>query len=347
MNKVLAAIVLVLGAIAVHAQDLPVTFSGAVSTYYSMSINNPPSQEQKFTTQPRRDRTIAVDLAVLTATWQTSHVRIRTAFQAGTWTEANYVGDDYGWRYIREVSAAFTIDSTWSLDAGISPSNIGHESSINAENMLLSRSLIADFTPYYLASAGATFHPSDDVLAALYVSNGWQKIVDNNRSLSLGSKFEYSFAPDSKISWNTYWGNDEDDDSTARHRIHNNFWFDHQLTDRLRMVLMADLGLLGRRSGEGMDAAAYGGIKLGYRLSRLFRIGGRVEYMHDPHNVLVVIANPFETFAGSLGLDVFPVDDIMVRFEGRGFVSSEAVHESSSGLRTDDAYFTVALVGQL
>ena len=221
MSRALAVLLMAaLSAIVVVAQDIPVTFSGAVSTYYSMSINNAESQEQQFTTQPRRDRTIAVDLAVLTATWQTSHVRIRTAFQAGTWTEANYVGDDYAWRYIREVSAAFTIDSTWSLNAGISPSNIGHESSINAENMLLSRSLIADFTPYYLASAGATFNPSERVLAALYVSNGWQKIVDNNRSLSLGSKFEYAFAPDSKISWNTYWGNDEDDDSTARHRIH-------------------------------------------------------------------------------------------------------------------------------
>lgn len=348
MTKLLAFTyaMLVLSATSLHAQDLPITFSGAVSTYYSISLNQPPSQTYAYTTQPKRERTIAVDLAVLSAEWKTESVIVRTSFQAGTWAEANYVGDDASWRFIREVSVAVAFDSLIGAIAGIIPSHIGHESAINAENMLLSRSLIADWTPYYVTGAGVRWSPSSTVYAKLFVVNGWQKIVDNNRYLSLGTQLQYQASDKATISWNTYWGNDEPNDSVVKNRIHNNVWWDHQLSDEFRFVLMADLGLLKRGPGLPYDAAGYGAVKVGWRPTKLIRVGGRVEYMHDPKRVLVLDSpDAFKTVSASLGLDVFPVEHVMIRFESRAFSSSQNVHESFDGLRKRDAYFTIALAG--
>ena len=342
------ASVVLFGAIDATADstDAPaISFHGAISTYYSYSINQPPENQRVFNTQPARSGTIAIDLAVLGAQWSTDRVTIRTAFQAGTWADANYVDADRGWRYIREVSAVFNIDSTWFLAAGLFPSHIGHESSINSENMLLSRSLTAEWTPYFVTGAGVIYQPSSDVSIVAYVLNGWQKVVDNNDELSFGTKLEWQVSSNSTLSWNTYFGNDENRGDPARYRVHNNFWYDHQFSDAVRLVLLGDVSLLRRAPGGEFDLAAYGAVKSAWRITDLLRVGGRIEYLNDPNNAMVLIDTPFDTFGASLGLDVIPYDHIMLRFEARGYQSTEALYPAHNGMRKNDLFFTVALAG--
>ena len=247
---------------------------------------------------------------------------------------------------MREASVRFNFDSTIWILGGLFPSHIGHESSINAENMLLSRSLNADLTPYYVAGAGVSYTPSTTFTAAAYVLNGWQKVVDNNDQLSFGSKVEWTYAENSTVSWNTYVGNDEPI-GAARLRIHNNLWLDHAISETVRAVVMGDVSLLENRATGNYDVAWYAAVKGGWRFTQLFRLGGRVEYMSDPSNVLALTGPAFETVGASLGLDVFPMEHVILRSEIRSLNASEAVFPSDAGSEKSDLFITVAISAQL
>ncbi len=326
--------------------DRSLTLSGALSLYYSGSTLNPPDNQRAYTTQPARNGTIGVDLATFSLAWHTKAAQLTIGLQAGTWADANYVDLDAGWRYVREASVRFNFDSTVWILGGLFPSHIGHESSINAENMLLSRSLNADLTPYYVAGAGVKYTPSSSFRVVAYVLNGWQRVVDNNDQLSFGSKVEWGYSDNSTVSWNTYIGNDEPI-GAARLRIHNNLWLDHAISETVRAVLMGDVSLLENRMTGDYDVAWYGAVKGAWRLTQLFRLGARVEYMNDPDNVLALTGPAFQTVGASLGLDVFPMEHILLRSEIRSLNASEAVFPSDVGFEKSDLFITLAISAQI
>ena len=322
------------------------TLTGALCLYYSASGLFPPDNIRAFTTQPALNGTIAVDLATFSLAWQTKAAELTIGLQAGTWADANYVDLDEGWRYVREASVRFNFDSTIWILGGVFPSHIGHESSINAENMLLSRSLDADLTPYYVAGAGVSYTPTASLRIFAYVLNGWQRIVDNNEQLSFGSKVEWGFSERSTVSWNTYIGNDEPV-GMARLRIHNNLWLDHQFSDAVRGVLMGDASLLKNRTSDDYDLAWYAAVKGGWRFTKLFRLGARIEAINDPDNVLSLTGPAFEAVGASLGLDTFPMDHIILRAEIRGLNATESVFPSESGNKKSDVFVTIAISAAL
>ena len=324
------------------AQSAPrLTFAGAVNAYYSYSILEPPANVRAYSTQPARNGTIAIDLAMLAAQWQTDRVDLRFAVQAGTWVDANYVLDDEGWKYVREANVQVNLDSVFFVTAGILPSNIGHESSVNAENMLLSRSLNADATPYYMTGAGAIYVPSSSWRFAVYAVNGWQLIVDNNSQLSFASVAEWMPSNATTVSLRSYIGND-DSVGAARLRIHNNAWIDHRFGSTLRAVLMGDVSLLKNRTTDEFDVAWYGGLKGAWQFTDLFRLGGRVEIMSDPKNALFRLGPPVEIVGFSAGLDVIPADNLLVRLEVRSLNAAQAIFPSDDGLQSRDLFGTLA-----
>ncbi len=335
-----------LTAVSARAQtSLPFTLSGALSLYYSWSVQQPPDGQRAYSTQPATNGQIAVDLAVITGQWSSDHVDARLALQAGTWADVNYVDGDEGWKVVHEANVRLRVDSVFSVIAGIVPSNIGHESSINATNFTLSRSLNADFTPYFMTGAGVIFRPSGHLRFAVYAVNGWQRITDNNDQLSGGTTVEWQPTSATTVSWNTYLGNDEPT-SQARFRMHNNAWIDHRFSPTVRAVLMGDLSLLRNRLTDTYDAAWYVGVKGAWQAARIVRFAARTEMMNDPHNVLIRTGPAFETIGLSLGMDLFPADPLMVRFEVRSLHATQEVFPSSSGMARNDLFGTVALAAQ-
>lgn len=319
-------------------------FHGAASVYYSYSVQRPPDHLRLYSTQPARNGEIAVDLAVASMTWSTEFVDVDVALQAGTWADANYVGDDANWKVVNQAYVRLKPDSVISFGAGIGPSHIGQEGAINAKNMLYTRSLIADNTPYYNAMVDVTFAPSQQWKFALYVMNGWQQIVDVNDELSFGSKIDWQASSSTLLSWNTYVGNDEPNGDAGRLRLHSNFYLDHRWNDQFRSVLLFDVGARRRSNGGGFDKAYYVALKSSWQATSLLRIGGRVEYMHDPWTILVMNSpEAFKVVGASLGCDLTITPQVMGRFEVRGWSATESVFPAESGLRRRDLFFTVGL----
>lgn len=343
MRPRLLLFIVLVTAVSVRAQTSPpFTLSGALNVYYSWSVQQPPDGQRAYSTQPATNGQVAVDLAVISGQWSSERFDARLALQAGTWADVNYVDGDEGWKVVHEANVRFRVDSVFSVIAGIVPSNIGHESSINARNFTLSRSLNADLTPYFMTGAGVILRPSADLKFAVYAVNGWQRITDNNGQLSGGTTVEWQPSASTTVSWNTYVGNDEPD-GQARLRIHNNAWIDHAFSPTVQAVLMGDVSLLRNRLNGGFDAAWYVGLKGAWQPSEIVRFAVRTEAMNDPDNVLARSGPAFETIGMSLGVDLLPVEPVMVRFEVRSLHASQEVFPSSDGMARNDLFGTVAL----
>lgn len=325
------------------ANTSPLFINAVVSTYYSISSLGARDHSRSYTTMPAVDRQLSIDLAVLRAQYLSPRVSATLALQAGTWADVNYVSGDEGWKYINQANVGGNIDSTWWLKVGIMPSHIGQESSISKDNLLFSRSMIADATPYYSTGAQFGWTPSDEFSAYLFVLNGWQRIVETNNSLSVGSQIVYKPTSSSTLNWSTYFGNDQPDTAIARARFHNNFFWHQQFSKSFDMVLLFDVGFMRSAITRNFQGALYGGVKARYAFTDQFRIGGRVEYMHDPNMILTASTVPFKTVGGSVGIDYLPDSHIIIRAEGRVLRSGQNTFPAGVNTNRTDAFFTVGV----
>lgn len=328
-------------------QESSVRWSGAFSTYYSYSVNMPDAEVPRPTTQPARNGEFSIDLAVLSALWTLDDLEATIALQAGTWANVNYSSSV--WRHVHQASLHWKIDSSFYVVAGLMPSNIGSESSINAHNLQLSRSLIADWTPYYMAGVGVGTNVGEQVSVAVYAMNGWQVIEETsgNREVSLGTSLRWKASDHGSVAWNTYVGNDEPLGS-ARLRIHNNLWYEFHAHENIRMVFLADASLLKQRASSAFDLALYGGATASYRFGRVSLVG-RVEHLYDPERILALHGTavppaPFIVTGASLGVDYTIAEGVLLRTEVRSLHGTDDVFPVTLQRSTrSDTFGTVML----
>ncbi len=63
---------------------------------------------------------------------------------------------------------------------------MGMESWISRDNPTYTRSLVAEYSPYYQSGVKFTWAPSSRITAQLDVVNGWQNISENNSGKGAG-----------------------------------------------------------------------------------------------------------------------------------------------------------------
>ena len=66
----------------------------------------------------------------------------------------------------------------------------GLEGWITRDNLTYTRSLIAEFSPYYEAGAKLTWTASPEVTAQLDILNGWQNISNYNTPPAVGIRVD-------------------------------------------------------------------------------------------------------------------------------------------------------------
>ena len=79
-----------------------------------------------------------------------------------------------------EASVGFKLSKhkEWWLDMGILPSHIGFESAIGADQLTLTRSMMADNSPYYESGFRLSYNSSNQKwFLALLCVNGWQRSI--------------------------------------------------------------------------------------------------------------------------------------------------------------------------
>ena len=202
---------------------------GFVDAYIAWDFTRPRSLDRAYTTQPARHSEFNVNLAFLEARLDGERVRGRLALQAGTSVQSNYAGEprigavsgpDVS-RFLQEATAGVRVARLLWVDAGVFFSHIGQESWISRDNPVYTRSLSADYTPYYSAGVRGVWQPTARLTVHLHIVNGWQIISENNEAKSAGVRVEYTPSSTLLVGYANFIGNEQPDSVPAQTRVFN------------------------------------------------------------------------------------------------------------------------------
>ena len=294
-----------------------------VDAYYGFDFDKPANGfRQYFLYNHNRHNQFNVNLAFLQMNMDHDRYRARLGIQGGTYVSDNYSSEPPALRYFSEASVGVKLlkkKELW-LDAGIFPSHIGFETAISTDNLNLTRSLVAESSPYYLAGAKLNYAFKKKWELELIACNGWQRIhsINGNNLISLGSRMTYT-ANKFKLNWSTFVGTDSPDVS-RRMRYFSNLYTKHQIGKKMELILNWDQGA--EQKSKGSDEYSFWVGLAGvfrYSFTDQFKLGGRVEFYQDFDRILIPTFGPegFKTAGYSLNLDYNVTPGVQVRLEGR------------------------------
>lgn len=341
-----------------NESPLKVSWGGFVDSQYALDFNHPPNGDRTFSTQPARSNEFNLNLAHLEATVDSNKLRGRFALQAGTSVQSNYAGEpsrgsvsgpDLS-RHIQEARLGYRVsDKTW-VDAGIFFAHVGAESWISSNNLTLTRSLVADFSPYYLSGVKVTHAASDALSLQFLVVNGWQNISENNTDKTVGTGIEYSWDSFS-LAYNTLIGNEVSSDlngapRAGEFRHFHNLILRSLLSGRFEWAAQLDFGF--QRKPSSSDYSHWVGASLMGR----YDIGGgqkvslRLESFNDPDQVIIVTGLPenFNVIGASVGFDQLLEHGLLWRTELRYLrADNELFPNSTANFSRDNLTATTSL----
>jgi hypothetical protein len=354
MKKILIG-ALALGLSDATAQDStktnPLTISGYVEAYYSYDLGNPTNHERPgFFYSFNRHNEANLNMGFVKANYTTDKVRGNFALMAGTYPQYNLAGEQGLLKNIFEANVGVKLSkkkNIW-VDAGIMPSHIGFESAIGKDCWNLTRSILAENSPYYESGVKLSYTSKNEklYLAAMYL-NGWQRIqrIQGNQTPAFGTQLTYK--PNSKITlnWSTFAGN-EQPDSLMQMRFFNNFYGQFQLTEKFGIIAGFDYGMQQMKK----DTSAYNNwyspvLIIQFKPTEKIRIAARGEYYSDEKGVIIATGTPngFQTIGYSLNFDYLPTDNVMFRIEGRGLSSKDQIFSMDNKPSTENYFITTSI----
>lgn len=335
-----------------------VTLTGYVEAYYTHDFTAPKTSQERpgFLYNHKRNREINVNLAFLKGAYTSERVRANLAIQVGTYAQYNYAAEQPLLRNVFEANAGVKLSKTkdlW-LDAGIFTSHIGFESAISKDCWTLTRSLLAENSPYYLSGAKLTYNTPNGKWTLLgSVLNGWQRIakLPGYSGPSLSTQVQFKPSANVTLNWSTFIGSDRPD-SLKQTRVFNNFYAIINPSSRVSAILGFDIGadrkpvVSGdRRAGTGSYMWYSPVAIVRYSVSDAVKVAGRVEYYDDKNGVIIATGTPngFKTWGYSLNVDYFILPNAIFRIEGKVYDSRDAIFESKTNLSKTNTSLTTSL----
>ncbi len=314
-----------------QTEDAPkVTFSGYVETYYNYDFDQPSGGERpSFLYNFDRHNEFNVNLALLKATYQHKNIRGNVGLMAGTYAQANLAVEPDLLEHIYEANIGFKISkkqNIW-LDMGVLNSHIGFESAIGKDCWTLSRSIIAENSPYYETGAKLSYTSRNEKwFFAGFLLNGWQRMkrVNDTKAPDIGTQITYKPTGKITLNWSTYYGNEGSRDITIR-RFFNNFYVQAQLNKKWGLIFGADIGAQQINPNDnGLKQWTSRVLIARYSCTDKIRLAARLEDYVDPNNIVLNLTNSSFNMRGvSFNFDYLPAENAMFRIEPRLFFSPD------------------------
>jgi len=311
----------------------PLTISGYVDTYYVYDFNKPADNTRPgFIYSYNRHNEVNLNLGFVKAAYNTDRVRANLALMTGTYANANMAAEPGVLKNIYEANAGVKISTTKNLwvDAGIFASHIGFESAIGKDCWNLTRSMLADNTPYYEAGAKLSYTSGNGkwFLSGM-ILNGWQRIqrVSGNSLPSFGT--QVTFKPTSSITLNssTFIGTDKPD-SARQMRYFHNFYGIFQVAPKWGITAGFDYGMEEKSpESSSMNIWTSPVVIIRYTATDKIALAVRGEYHSDPNGVIIATPTPngFKTAGFSINIDYAILPNVLWRLEARTLNSKDPV----------------------
>lgn len=304
-----------------------------LETYYGFDFGNPASHERPdFLYSFHRHNELNLNLGLVQFIFDNEKIRSNFGLMSGTYANKNLADEPSLYRNIYQANIGVKLSQSKNLwvDAGILESHIGFEGAKGADYNFMTRSILADNSPYYSAGVQVSYINSDQswYFAGL-VLNGWQRIqrVQGNQTPAFGHQITWT--PDDKLKVNSssFIGNDFPTDE-RRMRYFHNFYIELDKS-KSSYALGFDAGV----QQAGFQSDNYhewlGALfEFTRHLSDDFDIGFRGEYFFDPNRVIIEtpLMGRFENMGLTVNLDWKIDDHVLLRLDARSFKNTSDVY---------------------
>lgn len=307
--------------------EVKLAFSGYLESYYAYDFNRPNTPTKlPFMYNYNRHNEFNVNIGLVRVKAEYENVYASLALHSGTYVEDNYANETT--KIINEAFIGLYLDEAKksSVEVGILPSYIGFESATTSANLTLTRSMLAENSPYFMTGVKYTYKPNNQWQFSGLVTNGWQRIdkPDKNISPALGYQIVFKPKENSTFNWSTFMGKELYNGQWGMRYFSNGYW-DKQWNAEWRTITGFDFG---------WQTNVENGTKLfwmspvfiaQYAFDSKWQTAIRLEYYQDKHNVIVATTNGFSTFGTSLNLDYLINSKVKFRTEAKYFNSQHKV----------------------
>jgi len=324
-------------------QKPSLNISGFLDVFYVYDFNQPQGTErQPFLFNHNRHNEFNLNLGFVKLGLEHSKYRANLALLTGTYSNDNYSAEPGVLKNIFEANVGLSLNkknNLW-IDVGVFSSHIGFESAISNDNWTMTRSLLAENSPYFLSGAKLTYDPNDKWEISGLILNGWQRIqrLQGNSIPSFGTQINYRPTEKITINWSTFFGTD-DPDTKRRMRYFNNFYGKFQLTEKFGLIAGFDIGTQQRLKGSSTYDIWFSPVIISqYAINKNWKSAIRAEYYQDETEIIISTnqKNGFKTTGLSLNLDYSPTQYIICRLEGRWLNSKNQIFETKTDLTNNN-----------
>lgn len=305
---------------------------------------------QPFLYNHNRHNEFNLNLGLVKLSIENPKYHANFALQTGTYANDNYAAEPGVLKNIFEANIGISLNKSNSLwfDVGILPSHIGFESAISMDNFTLTRSLLAENSPYFLTGAKITYNsPNNEWLIAGLIVNGWQRIqrLEGNSLPSFGTQL--TFTPNSKVSlnWSAFIGTD-DPDIMRRMRFFNNFYGQFQIANNFQMIMGFDIGIQQQSKSSTMYNMWLSPIIIGQLIhNKKWKSAIRIEYYQDKAGVIIPLntTDSFKTVGFSYNIDYAPISLLVCRIEARWLKSEDAIFQRNTVFKKNSFFISTSI----
>lgn len=312
------------------------SISGYGELYYSYDFSNPPTHEKSnFLYNHKRHNELNANLLLVKANYSDNKYRFNLGVMAGNYPQYNLSTEPTWAQFVYEANIGIKLSTKrniW-IDAGILPSHIGFESAVSADCWTLTRSILAENSPYYETGLRVSYTSRNEKLfiSALYL-NGWQKIrkPDYIQKPSIG--FQTTYKPSGKLTLNysNFLGTDKPDSLNSFRHFHN-LYLQYEPSQKFGLIVGFDAGFEKiRRLPFNSWYSPVIIVKKSINLKT--DIVFRGEYYNDNKEVIIETGTPngFQTFGFSSNIDFKLNQKLKFRFEGKMYHSKDKIFSNKS-----------------
>lgn len=305
--------------------------SGYLETYYSYDFLKPTSTPKPdYNYNYKNHNQLSVNLAFVKANYTSKKFRSNLALMVGDYAKYNLSAEPNWAKPLFEANVGwkpFKQQNIW-VDAGVMPSHIGFESAIGGDCYNVTRSILAENSPYYESGIKVSYTaPQENLYVAFLLLNGWQKIQmpTSNFIPSVGIQMNYKSTKNLTINYSNFIGS-VDIESIKALRIFHNLYAIYEATPNLSFIAGFDIGT--QKTKLALPDVWYSPVFISkIKLSTKQTIAGRVEYYHDKNHIIIPTGTPngYQNFGISLNYDYQISPKMLWRAELKRYASKDPI----------------------
>lgn len=327
-------------------------FAGYAELYYSYDFSYPVNSEKPdYSYNHKKHNQPALNLAFVKANYKSDRFRSNLALMVGNYATYNLISEPQWAKPLMEANLGMrllTQKQLW-LDAGVMPSHIGFESAVGSDCLNLTRSILAENSPYYESGIKLNYtSEKENLYLALLVLNGWQRIGIANRNTKPSMGVQVNYKPNDALTLNysNFIGNIQSNNMEALRIFHNAFAI-YEPSTNWSFIIGFDIGT--QKDIDKQVNVWYSPVIITkFKVKQKSKITARFEYYRDAKQVIIQTDTPngYQTFGSSLNYDYQITLKVLCRAELKQYNSKDAIFRYIQN-RNNQTTGTIALIVKL